>query len=77
MSLLLFFIRNMGGVFVRLFYDEAKKLVNRTRQNEHTIIEIKKEGTLDYDLQVIRLQRALRKVYEQGYKDGLSSREKI
>ncbi|MFA8440025.1 hypothetical protein [Pueribacillus sp. YX66] len=60
---------------MRLFYNEAKQLVDRTMQNEHTIIEIKKEGTLDYDLQVIRIQRALRKVYEAGFKDGLNSKQ--
>lgn len=59
---------------LRLFYNEAKQLVDRTMKNEHTIIEIKKEGVFDYDLQVIRIQRALRKVYEIGFQDGQKSR---
>lgn len=60
---------------MRLFYNEAKQLVDRAMQNEHTIIEIKKEGALDYDLQIIRIQRALRQVYETGFKDGVNSKQ--
>lgn len=59
---------------MRLFYKEAKQLVEQTRQHEHTIIEVKKENRLNYDLQVIQFQRILRKIYEEGFKDGRNSK---
>lgn len=58
---------------MRLFYKEAQQLVENIKQYEHTIIEIKKENRLNYDLQVIEFQRALRKVYEKGFQDGRNS----
>lgn len=58
---------------MRLFYKEAQQLIENIKQCEHTIIEIKTENRLNYDLQVIELQRALRKVYEKGYEDGKNS----
>jgi len=58
---------------MRLFYKEAQQIVDNIKQYEHTIIEIKKENKLNYDLQVIELQRALRKVYEKGFQDGRNS----
>lgn len=58
---------------MRLFYKEAQQLVENIKQYEHTVIEIKTENRLNYDLQVIELQRALRKVYEKGFEDGRNS----
>lgn len=60
---------------MRLFYKEAKELADKTLKNEQeiTIIQLKKENKTDYDLQVIRLQRALREVYEEGYNEGLKN----
>ncbi|PWA08281.1 hypothetical protein DCC39_15220 [Pueribacillus theae] len=60
---------------MRLFYKEAKELADKALKNEQeiTIIQLKKENKTDYDLQVIRLQRALRKVYEEGYNEGLKN----
>lgn len=71
----MFLIKNVreGKLQVRLFYKEAQQLVENIKQYEHTVIEIKTENRLNYDLQVIELQRALRKVYEKGFEDGRNS----
>lgn len=58
---------------MRLFYKEAQQLIENIKQGEHTIIEIKKENRLNYDLQVIEFQRTLREVYEKGFQDGRNS----
>lgn len=73
----LFFIKNKGEELgMRLFYKEAQQLVDNIKQCEHTIIEIKKENRLNYELQVIQFQKALRKVYEKGFQDGRNSIQK-
>jgi len=57
---------------MRLFYKEAQQLAKKTSTTEReiTIVTIKKEETSDFDLNVIRIQRALRKSYEEGYQKG-------
>lgn len=58
---------------MRLFYQEAKQLATKTTKvhEEIQVIAVKKDSKQDYDLNVIRLQRALKKTYEEGYQKGL------
>lgn len=69
----MFFIKNYRGGFVRLFYKEAMQLAGKTAKvhEEYKVITVKKETTQDYELNVVRLQLALRQVYEEGYQKGL------